>query len=187
VGYYGDRGDEVLDESSTAGGGFLADLTREWEAAANGAASERTRVVLLRLGMVLAADGGALAKMLTPFKLGVGGPMGSGDQWWPWVSLADVVGVIRHALDHDGLEGPVNVVAPEAVRCRDFSRTLGAVLHRPAVLPMPAFAARLALGEMADALLLASTRTRPAVLAEQGYGFVHGELEAALRAAVDNV
>lgn len=183
VGYYGDRGDEVLDEGSAPGTGFLADLARDWERAALAAASDRTRVVLLRLGMVV-ADGGALEKMLTPFKLGLGGPIGSGRQFWPWVGLADVLGVIRFALENASISGALNVVAPQETRCADFTSTLGAVLRRPAFLPMPAFAARMALGEMADALLLSSQRVRPRVLEQKGYQFEHPTLEPAIRRAL---
>lgn len=183
VGYYGDRGDEVLDESSPPGTGFLADLSRDWEQAALAAQSNGTRVVLLRFGMIV-ADGGALEKMLLPFKLGLGGPMGSGRQFWPWVAMADVLGVIRFAIDNPGLSGPVNVVSPRETRCSGFTRTLGSVLRRPAVLPMPAFAARLALGEMGDALLLSSQRVRPRALEEAGYPFQAPELDLAIRDAL---
>jgi uncharacterized protein (TIGR01777 family) len=183
VGYYGDRGDEVLDEKSQPGTGFLADLSRDWEQAAFAAASNSTRVVLLRFGMII-ADGGALQKMLLPFKLGLGGPMGSGRQFWPWVAMADVLGVIRFAMDNPAMTGPVNVVSPRETRCSDFTRTLGSVLRRPAVLPMPAFAARLALGEMGDALLLASQRVRPRALEEAGYPFENPELDLAIRSAL---
>ena len=137
-------------------------------------------MVLLRLGMVLARDG-ALGKMLPAFRVGAGGPIGSGRQWWPWIALDDVVGAVRFVLDTPGIDGAVNLVAPAATRCRDFTRTLGRVLRRPAVLPMPALAARLALGEMADALLLASTRVSPGKLIEHGYDFRHPDLEGALR------
>jgi uncharacterized protein (TIGR01777 family) len=183
VGYYGDRGDEVLDETSSSGTGFLADLSRDWEHAALAATSSRTRVVLLRLGMVV-ADGGALEKMLPPFKLGLGGPIGSGRQFWAWVGLADVLGVIRFALEKSPVSGPLNVVAPQETRCSDFTRTLGSVLGRPAFLPMPAFAARLALGEMGDALLLASQRVRPRALEDMEYVFENPTLELAIRDAL---
>lgn len=183
-GYYGDRGDEELDESSSPGSGFLADLCRDWEAAAVTAASERTRVVLLRLGMVIASDGGALEKMLLPFKLGLGGRIGSGRQFWPWISLADVSGAVDFALHNEPLSGPVNLVGPQQTRCSEFVDLLGSVLRRPTVLPLPAFAARIALGEMADALLLASARLRPRALEAAGYAFTHPRLEDALRAAV---
>lgn len=183
VGYFGDREDEILDESSKPGTGFLADLVRDWEQAALAAASNSTRVVLMRLGMVV-ADGGALKKMLLPFKLGLGGPIGSGRQFWPWVGLADVLGVIRFVLDKSTVSGPLNVVAPQETRCSDFTRTLGSVLGRPAFLPMPAFAARLALGEMGDALLLASQRVKPRALEEMGYVFENPALELAIRDAL---
>lgn len=183
VGYYGDRGEETLDEGSPPGDGFLAELARAWEEAAHPARDAGARVVTLRLGMVV-ADGGALEKMLLPFKLGLGGPIGSGRQWWPWVALADVLGVVATALDDDRVDGPVNVVSPDEVRCKEFTSALGRVLHRPTVLPLPAFAARLALGEMADALLLASARVRPAALESVGYRFRLPELEDALRRAV---
>lgn len=184
VGYYGDRGDEVLDENSKPGTGFLADLARDWERAALAGASTATRVVLLRLGMVV-ADGGALKKMLLPFKLGLGGPIGSGRQFWPWVGLADVLGVIRWVLKTPAVSGPLNVVAPHETRCADFTRTLGSVLHRPAFVPMPAFAVKAAFGEMGDALLLASQRVRPRALEETGYAFEKPTLDLAIRDALD--
>ncbi len=170
TGFYGDRGDETLLETSAAGEGFLADLARDWEAAAMQARSESTRVVSIRLGMVL-GDGAALEKMLLPFKLGLGGPMGSGRQWWPWIAMDDVVGAVEHIVDHKDVDGPVNLVAPETVTSRDFARALGKHLGRPAVLPAPAFAIKLALGEMAEALLLSSTRAVPGVLQDTGYKF----------------
>jgi uncharacterized protein (TIGR01777 family) len=183
VGLYGDRGEEVLDENSPAGAGFLADLSRDWEKAAAAAASDATRVVLLRFGMII-ADGGALEKMLLPFKLGLGGPIGSGRQFWPWVAMADVLGVIRHTMEDRDLSGPVNVVAPQETRCSEFTLILGSVLHRPAVIPAPGFAVRLALGEMADALLLASQRVRPKTLQQHGYEFEKPKLADAIRAAL---
>ena len=184
VGYYGDRGDEVLDESSAPGSGFLADLARDWEHAALAAASDATRVVLLRLGMVV-ADGGALKKMLLPFKLGLGGPVGSGRQFWPWIGLADVLGVIRSVLKTPTVSGPINVVAPQETRCADFTRTLGSVLRRPTFLPMPAFAVKTAFGEMGDALLLASQRVRPRALEDVGYEFEKPTLDLAIRDALE--
>jgi uncharacterized protein (TIGR01777 family) len=183
VGYYGNRGDEVLDESSLPGSGFLSDLCRDWENAAASAGTGQTRVVALRLGIVV-ADGGALERMLLPFKLGLGGPIGSGRQFWAWIAIADVVGAIRFILDHGEVDGPVNLVSPEETRCADFSRTLGRVLRRPAVLPAPSFAVRAALGEMADELLLASARVRPSVLEKAGYDFRCPALEDAIRTAV---
>ena len=181
IGYYGDRGDEVLDEGSGAGEGFLAQAVRDWEAAAGPAADAELRVVFLRFGMILSPRGGALAKMLTPFRLGAGGRVGNGRQYWSWVSLDDAIGAIHHALFTDQLSGPVNVVAPNAVTSLEFTKTLGRVLSRPTWFPMPAFAARLALGEMADAILLSSERVEPVRLKESGYEFRHPTLEAALR------
>lgn len=184
VGFYGDRGDEVLDESSSVGGDFLAGLCRDWEAAAFAAASDRTRVATVRLGIVL-ADGGALDRMLLPFKLGFGGPIGSGRQFWPWIGLDDVAGSIQFLIDDDTISGPVNLVAPHETRCKEFARTLGSVLRRPAFMPAPAFAVRAALGEMADALLLASQRVRPKALEEAGYEFQAPKLEDAIRTALE--
>jgi uncharacterized protein (TIGR01777 family) len=183
VGYYGDRGDELLDERSPQGDGFLAELSQNWESAALAARSDRTRVVLLRLGMVV-ARGGALGRMLTPFKLGVGGPIGSGRQYWPWIGIDDVAGVTKLVLENDEIMGPVNVVSPQELRCSEFAQTLGGVLHRPSFMPMPAFAARFALGEMAEALLLASARVRPLVLGKAGYTFSAPGLEDAIRRAL---
>jgi uncharacterized protein (TIGR01777 family) len=181
VGYYGDRGDEVLREESAPGGGFLADVCREWEAAAAPAARRGLRVVHMRIGMVLAATGGALAALLPPFRLGLGGPVGSGRQWMSWISLDDLVRAILHALATASLAGPINAVAPAPVTNREFARTLGRVLRRPAVLPLPAVAARLLLGRMADELLLASARVVPARLEAAGFTFGDATLERALR------
>jgi hypothetical protein len=184
VGYYGSRGDEVLSEESRLGTGFLAELARDWEAATATAIAQGIRVVNLRLGVVLSAHGGALATMLKPFRLGLGGVIGDGAQWMSWIALDDVIGAIRHALATDALRGPVNVVAPAPVTNAEFTRTLGRVLGRPTLVPLPAFAARLALGEMADELLLASQRVVPARLQAGGYRFRHSTLEDALRAAL---
>jgi uncharacterized protein (TIGR01777 family) len=181
IGYYGDRGDEVLTEDAPRGEGFLADVVADWEAACQSARDTGIRVVNLRFAMILARREGALAKMLTPFKLGVGGKVGSGKQYWSWISLDDAVGVTLHALTSDHLRGPVNAAAPGAVTNLQFTKTLGKVLHRPTIFPMPAFAARLALGEMADELLLSSTRVAPQKLMNTGYAFRHTELEGALR------
>lgn len=183
VGFYGNRGDEILDENSPAGTGFLADLSRDWESTALAAASDRTRVALLRFGMVVAREG-ALARMLTPFKLGLGGPIGSGRQFWPWIGIDDVCGIVDFILTQD-IRGPVNAVAPHELRCSEFSRILGRALSRPAIMPAPAFAVRLALGEMADALLLASQRVRPKVLEDAGYEFRAPHLDVALESALE--
>lgn len=181
TGYYGDRGDELLTEASPSGSGFPPDLCRDWEGAAAIAAENGIRTVTLRLGVVLSPAGGALARMLPPFKLGLGGPVGSGRQYMSWIALDDAAGVIQHVLTNDGLRGPVNAVAPGAVSNREFTRTLGRVLGRPAFFAVPPFVLRLALGEMADALLLASVRAAPAKLEASGYRFLYPELEGALR------
>lgn len=181
IGFYGDRGDEILDEKSQPGIGFLAEVCREWEAPTQSVRPEGTRVVNLRFGMILSPAGGALAKMLTPFKLGAGGIIGSGQQYWSWIVVDDAIGAIHHSLVCDQLTGPVNAVAPNPVTNREFTKTLGRVLNRPTVFPMPAFAARLALGQMADELILASARVVPRRLEEAGYSFRYAQLEAALR------
>jgi uncharacterized protein (TIGR01777 family) len=179
VGYYGPRGDEVLTEASAPGEDFLSRLAVRWEAEASKAASSRTRVVLLRTGIVLGRDGGALAKMLLPFKLGLGGPLGSGRQFMSWIHRADWVAMVRWALDAD-VSGPLNGTAPMPVTNADFTRALGAALGRPAVLPAPAFALRLMLGEMADPLLLTGQRVVPERARAQGFTFRHGTLPEAL-------
>lgn len=184
IGYYGDRGSELLSEGSTPGSGFLAEVCREWESATTLARESGIRVVNLRIGMVLDGQGGGLAKMLLPFKLGAGGILGDGQQYMSWVSLADVVGVIEFALQNEALKGPVNTVAPQAVTNYEFTKTLGKVLHRPTIFPMPAAAAKIVFGEMAEALLLASTRVEPKALISAGYAFKHPQLEACLRAVL---
>ena len=181
VGFYGDRGDEELVEGSAAGSGFLSEVCREWEAATEAAEGKGIRVAHARLGVVLSNDGGALAKMLTPFRLGAGGIIGNGRQYMSWITLDDTVAAIGHLLSTESAAGPVNVVAPAPVTNGEFTRTLGRVLRRPTLFPMPGFAARLAFGEMADALLLASTRVKPAGLTAAGYAFRHGSLEEGLR------
>ena len=181
IGYYGDRGEEVLTEDSPSGVGFLAEVCRGWEAACAAAVQKGIRVVNLRMGIVLSAAGGVLPRMLLPFRMGLGGRIGSGRQYMSWIALDELVGVIIHALTCDILAGPVNAVAPHPVTNLEFTRTLGRVLRRPTVLPVPAFAARLALGEMADSLLLASARVEPARLAASSYAFRYPELEGALR------
>jgi uncharacterized protein (TIGR01777 family) len=181
IGYYGNRGDEVLTEQSPPGSGFLAEVCREWEAACEPAVRGGIRVVNLRTGMVLSAAGGVLPRMLFPFRVGLGGKIGSGRQYMSWIALDDLVGVIIHALTCDRLAGPVNAVAPNPVTNLEFTRTSGRVLRRPTFLAVPAWAARLAFGEMADALLLASARVTPARLAASGFVFRYAELESALR------
>ncbi len=181
VGYYGDRGDEVLTEESSPGADFLAGVCREWEAAAEPARRAGIRVVHPRLGIVLSPQGGALGTTLPIFKLGGGGKIGSGRQWWSWVALDDVVGSTVHALTDETVEGPVNVGSPNPMTNAEYTKVLGRVLGRPTVLPVPAPAARIMLGEMADALLLASQRMQPARLQATGYAFRHPQLEGALR------
>jgi uncharacterized protein len=184
VGYYGDRGDEVLSESSSSGDGFLAGLARDWEAESLRVESLGLRVVLLRFGTILSAKGGALPRISTPFKLGLGGRLGSGKQWISWISLEDVVGVIHAVFADERFSGPVNVVSPNPVPNAQFTATLAHVLHRPGIFPVPAFALRIALGEMADELLLASQRTEPRKLVEAGYMFRFSHLDAALRSVL---
>ncbi len=182
VGIYGDRAEERLTEASAVGDGFLAEVTRKWEEEVQRAEDAGVRVVLLRLGVVLSTEGGALPKMLPAFRAGVGGPVGSGRQWFPWVDMADVVGVIEWALKTPGARGPYNVVAPGVLRQKDFATALGRQLHRPAFLPAPAFAMRLLFGGLADEGLLASQRVEPARLLEQGYRFSRPEVSASLAA-----
>lgn len=180
IGYYGDRGDEVLTEDSGPGEGFLARVGVKWEGALEPAVKAGIRVVNVRLGIVLSARGGALEKMLLPFKLGVGGRIGTGEQFWSWITLDDVIGAIYHSIITEALSGPVNLVSPNPVTNREFTETLGQVLRRPTVLPLPSFAARGVFGEMADELMLASTRVRPVKLLESGYEFQYPDLTGAL-------
>jgi len=182
IGYYGDRGDEVLDETSPPGDDFLARVCQAWEAASAPAADAGIRVALLRTGIVLSPRGGALAKQLPLFKAFLGGRFGSGRQWQSWISIDDEVGAITYLLTHD-VSGPVNLVSPAPVTNADFARTLGRVLERPSALPVPAFGPKLLLGaELAEAMLFASQRVVPRALTASGYTFVHPELEGALRA-----
>lgn len=181
IGIYGDRGDELLDESSAVGMDWLARTVAEWEAATQPAAAVGTRVVLLRTGIVLSADGAALARMLPFFRLGLGGPLGSGRQWMSWIALADVVRAVCYLLDETRIVGAVNLTAPNAVRNDEFSDVLGRVLRRPAMVPVPTLALELMFGEMARATILASQRVEPAVLRAAGFAFQFDTLEAALR------
>ncbi len=175
---------EFVNESSPPGRGFLAELCQQWEAETHPARDADVRVVNLRLGVVLSRQGGALAKMLTPFKLGLGGVIGSGQQFLSWISHDDVVSAIQFALTAAALSGPVNAVAPQPVTNREFTKTLGRVLGRPTFFPMPAFAARLAFGEMADEMLLSGVRVEPGALSSAGFAFQHPQLEPALRHAI---
>jgi uncharacterized protein len=180
IGYYGNRGDEVLTEESKAGDDFLARLAQEWEAEAVKAEALGMRVARLRFGIILAKHGGALPQMMRPFKFGAGGRIGSGLQWMSWITLQDTVMIIRKVLENRAISGAVNVVAPQPVRNTDFAQTLGSAMHRPAILPTPAFALKFALGEMADALLLASQRVAPSRLEQLGHRFAQRELGSAL-------
>lgn len=184
IGFYGSRGDEELTESSPAGTGFLAQLTVDWETESARAAEWGTRIVILRFGVILAKQGGALPQMALPFRFGVGGRIGSGRQWISWITLDDVVGIIRFALETNLLSGPANAVSPNPAQNAAFSSTLARVLHRPAIFPVPSFALRLALGEMADSLLLASQRVYPSKLEQLGYRFHYPELQPALTAVL---
>ncbi len=181
IGYYGSRGDRVMREESRPGDDFLAEVCRDWEAATKPAEARGIRVVHLRIGVVMAREGGALHKMLTPFQLGAGGLIGSGQQYVSWVALDDVAGMVQHALVTDSLAGPVNAVAPSSVTNHEFTKTLGRVLKRPTVFPMPKPVVQAMFGEMGDALLLSSTRVEPTRLVESGYAFRYPELEGALR------
>jgi uncharacterized protein len=187
IGIYGNRGDETLTEESKPGTDFLAGLAQEWEAEALKAEALGIRVVLARFGIILAREGGALPKMLTPFKLGAGGGLGSGKQWMSWVTLEDVVGSLRLAIENNSARGPINIVAPQPVQNAEFTKVLAKALHRPALFPAPAFALRLALGEMADALLLSSQRVAPHALEKLTYRFLHPDLTSALATALAKI
>lgn len=182
IGFYGNRGDEELNESSLQGTDFLAQLTANWEKESARGAEFGARVVILRFGVILAKHGGALPRMALPFRLGVGGRIASGRQWISWITLEDAVGMIRFALGTNLLSGPANAVSPNPTRNAEFSAALGRVLRRPAIFPTPSFALRLALGEMADALLLSSQRVYPTKLERLGYRFIYPDLEPALAA-----
>ncbi|MGH9247253.1 MAG: TIGR01777 family oxidoreductase [Acidimicrobiales bacterium] len=184
IGYYGNRGDEVLTEDAVAGGGFLADVCVQWEQATASAAEPGIRVARIRTGPVLSLDGGAFPRLVRPARFGLGGRLGSGRQWMSWITLDDHVAAIRFLLDQD-VTGPVNVVAPNPVTNAAFARTLGRVLRRPTFIPTPAFGPKLVLGKMAEELLFYSQRARPAVLMESGYTFADPELEPALRRLLD--
>jgi uncharacterized protein (TIGR01777 family) len=182
VGYYGNRGDEILTESSGPGNDFLSLLARDWEAEAIRAAQSGMRTVILRFGVILSPQGGALPQMIRPFRFGAGGRLGSGRQWMSWIALEDVIDIIRSSISDSEMSGAVNVVAPNPVQNSDFAHLVGRILHRPSLLPAPPFMLRLALGEMADALLLASQRAVPERLLQSGQPFKFAEIEPALRA-----
>ncbi len=184
IGYYGDRGNEALTEDSKPGGNFLAGLAQEWEAEALKAEGLGIRVVLPRFGIVLAREGGALPKMMLPFKIGVGGKLGSGRQWMSWVTLEDVVGILRFAIENAPVRGAINIVSPQPLQNVEFTKVLAKAMRRPALFPAPTFALRLALGEMADALLLSSQRVLPRAIEKLGHRFLHSDLPTALKSLV---
>jgi hypothetical protein len=181
IGFYGSRGTEVINEKSASGSGFLAETCAEWEEAAEPAQKAGINLVYLRFGVILSIKGGALAKMLLPFKLGVGGKIGSGHQYLSWVSISDAINAIKHVLNSKNPSGPFNIVSQQPVTNLEFTKALGKVLSRPTVFPLPAFAARLAFGEMADELLLSSACVIPSRLIKSGFSFKHNNLEEALR------
>jgi uncharacterized protein (TIGR01777 family) len=181
IGIYGNRGDEMLTEESKPGKDFLAGVAQEWEAEALKAEALGIRVVLARFGIILAREGGALPKMMLPFKFGAGGKLGTGKQWMSWIALEDVVGVLRFAIEKTSLRGAINVVSPQPLPNAEFTNALAKAMHRPSIFPAPAFALRLALGEMADALLLSSQRVLPSSLEKTGYRFLHPDLSATLK------
>jgi uncharacterized protein (TIGR01777 family) len=185
IGYYGERGDDVVTEETGPGHDFLASVCKPWESEARPVAEAGIRLATIRTGIVLTPEGGALPRMLPMFRFGLGGPYGTGRQWWSWISLADEIGAIRHLIDHD-VHGPVNLTAPEPVRQRELAKALGRVLKRPAVLPVPAFGPKLVVGaELAQALLFTSAKVVPTVLEGAGYRFAHPDVETALRAVLD--
>ena len=183
IGFYGDAGDRECDESTPAGTGFLADVCQAWEGATTAAEEAGIRTVHLRTGLVLSGTGGMLAQQLRLYKLGLGGPLGNGRQWWSWVSLADELGAIEHLLTAD-VAGPVNITGPAPVRQRDFAAALGRALHRPAVLPAPGFALKAVIGEFAEEGILAGQQVLPRVLESDGYAFSHRTLDEALATAL---
>ena len=185
TGYYGHRKDEVVTEDSSAGKGFLADLARDWEASTKPAVQAGVRTVVLRISVVLSNRGGALIQMLPPFRMGLGGKVGNGKQYWPWITLEDVVGVIRFAIEKDALSGPVNVCAPQETTNLQFTKALGRVLRKPTFFPLPSVVVTLTLGEMGQEALLTSTRATPVKLQQAGYPFKHPEIEEALRSVLD--
>lgn len=184
IGFYGERGDEEVVESSAAGDNFLAGVCKEWEAESRRAEDAGIRTVLLRTGIVLSKDGGALATMLLPFKMGVGGVVGSGKQWMSWISLDDEIAIINYCIENENIRGAVNAVAPNPVTNQEFTKTLGEVLYRPTFLPLPEFAVSMIFGEMGDALLLASTKVIPKRLEDAGFEFKYSELKPAIERAV---
>lgn len=185
IGFYGERGDEEVTESSAAGDDFLSSVCKEWEAESRRAEDAGIRTVLLRTGIVLSKDGGALATMLLPFKMGVGGVVGSGKQWMSWISLDDEIAIINFAIENENIRGALNAVSPNPVTNHEFTKTLGDVLYRPTILPLPEFAVSMIFGEMGDALLLASTKVIPKRLEDAGFEFKYPDLKPAIEHAVE--
>ena len=185
IGYYGDRDDELLNEKSASGKDFLASVCTEWEAATSPAAEKGIRTVCARFGIILDTNGGALTKMLPPFRMGIGGRLGDGRQWMSWIALDDVVNGLKFLIEDGAVQGPVNFVAPNPVTNAEFTKTLGRVLSRPTIFPVPKFAVRLAFGEMGDALLLSGQRVEPSVLEDRGFMFSWPTLEPALKHLLD--
>jgi len=181
IGYYGNRGDEELTESSSAGTGFLAEVCKAWEAETKSIEVKGLRVVNIRTGLILSPDGGALEKLLLPFKLGVGGQIGSGSQWWSWITLIDLLRIYQYSIENNGVKGIINAVSPNPERNSTFVKTLAKVLHRPAIFPLPGFVVKLIFGEMGQELLLDGQKVIPSKLSESGYKFQQSELESALR------
>ncbi len=186
IGFYGERGDEEVNESSAVGSGFLSDVSKEWEAESRRAEDAGIRTVLLRTGIVLSKDGGALGTMLTPFKLGVGGVVGNGKQWMSWISMEDEIAIINFVIENENIRGAVNAVSPNPVTNQEFTKALGEVLYRPTFLPLPEFAVSMVFGEMGDALLLASTKVLPKRLMDAGFEFKYPDLKPALVNAISN-
>ncbi len=186
IGFYGERGDEEVTESSAAGDNFLADVSKQWESESRRAEDAGIRTVLLRTGIVLSKDGGALGTMLTPFKLGVGGVVGSGKQWMSWISMEDEIAIISFVIENENIRGAVNAVSPNPVTNQEFTKTLGEVLYRPTFLPLPEFAVSMVFGEMGDALLLASTKVMPKRLTDAGFEFKYPDLKPAIENAVND-
>lgn len=185
IGYYGDRKDDVMTEESAPGEGFLPEICTAWENESRKAADFGARVVLMRVGIVLAKDGGALAQMITPFSFGVGGVVGSGKQWMSWIALEDIVDIFVHAIEHENVRGPVNCVSPNPVTNETFTKTLGEVLYRPTIIPMPEFGVKFLFGEMGETLLLEGTRVKPQKLQDLGYQFKHPALKEAIKNAIE--
>ena len=186
TGFYGNRGDEILTEESGPGNEFLSDLAKDWESESLKAEAIGIRVVLARFGIILARNGGALPRMMLPFRFFAGGKIGAGNQWMSWIALDDVIEILSFSLEHAEVRGPINVISPQPVQNAEFTKTLAAALHRPALFPAPAFALRLALGEMADALLLSSQRVLPKKLESLGYHFLHPDLKNTLAALLND-